>query len=546
MVWVTLLVGCGERPDPTAEPAATDVTEAPPPPVDSIRRLSATWYDHSVADLFPGATIPPQGLPADPEVHGFDNAAEAQVPSALVVEAWLGAAGRVAAAAWAEPAWLPCPTDGGPDPQGCAADFVTDFGRRAFRRPLAPDERDQLLGLFTDVYDADGDFGAAVQVVIAAVLMSPEFLFLPELPPPGGGGGPGGGGREPLDAFATASRLSYLVWAGPPDDALLDAAERGELDGADALEAQARRMLADPRAQRATDDFHRLWLDADRLDRASPDPATYPAWDADLRESLRAELADTVREVLYARDGTLPGLLLDPVFVGDRDVAQLYGVDPAAAELPPGERAGLLTRAGWLAATSHAVHPSPVQRGRFVLERLLCDPPPPPPPDIDTSAVDDVPDADPRTNRERYEAHATDPVCASCHRSIDGIGMGFEHYDAVGAWRDQDAGLPVDAAAELASGDLDGVRYDGALELSEHLAGSADVHRCYTTEWLRYGLGRTESAGPGGGDEGDLGPLAQAFYEGGGDVNELIVGLVRTEVFRTRAVPAAGDAGGAE
>jgi hypothetical protein len=523
-------LGCGEQ---AAREAPSDPPDPPPTapvtaPVDPLRRLSPTQYDHTVADLFPGAEIPPQSLPADPLVHGFDNHAAAQTPSALLVEAWLRAATAVAAAAWERPTWLPCAPDGGPDPAGCAAAFVEDFGRRAFRRPLTSAEAADFEALLLDVFLADRDFGAAVQVTIQAFLLSPDFLFLPEL----GAGAPGE--RIALDGHAVAARLSYLLWSGPPDDALLDAAAAGALDDPDGIEAEARRMLADPRAERGLADFHRQWLAVPRLAKADPDPATYPIWDEELRASMREELDGFVRHVLFAGEGTLPSLLLDRTFTGDAAVARVYGVGPGDGELPAGERAGALTRAAWLTATAKPVHPSPVQRGIYVLDHLLCDPPPPPPANIDTSAVDAAA-GDPRTNRERYEVHSTTPVCASCHLSIDGIGMGFEHYDSVGRFRVTDAGFPVDATATLASGDLDGASYDGALELSALLADSADAHRCYATHWLRYGLGRTEATG----DAAELSPIARAFYEGGGDVPGLLIALVRSETFRTRAV---GDA----
>jgi hypothetical protein len=525
---LALLSGCGKEGDgPGGDRPATPPPEPVPlvAPADALRRLSASQYDHTVSDLFPGVDLPPQDLPVDPLIHGFDNHAAAQTPSALVVEGWVRAASAVAATAWETPTWLPCPPDGGGYPDVCAREFVEDFGRRAFRRPLTAEEQADFEGLLLDVFLEDRDFGAAVQVTIQAFLLSPEFLFLPEL----GDGAPGT--RVPLDPYALATRLSYLLWSGPPDDALLDAAAAGALDDADGVEAEARRMLRDPKAERALADFHRQWLGGSRLDRADPDPATYPAWDEDLRRAMRDELDSFVHHVLFEGDGTLPGLLLDRTFTGDAATAALYGVAPGAAELPAAERAGVLTRAAWLTATAKPVHPSPVQRGIYVLDHLLCDPPPPPPADIDTSAVDADAD-DPRTNRERYEVHSTTPVCAACHLAIDGIGMGFEHYDAVGAYRTTDAGFPVDATSTLASGDLTDVDYDGALELSALLADSADVHRCYSTHWLRYGLGRTEATG----DDAELAPLAAAFYASGGDVRELLVGLSRTETFRTRAI----------
>jgi hypothetical protein len=188
-----------------------------------------------------------------------------------------------------------------------------------------------------------------------------------------------------------------------------------------------------------------------------------------------------------------------------------------------------LTSSGFLASTSHAVNPSPVQRGVFVLERLLCAPTPAPPANVDTNPPQGGEDQ-PQTNRERYAEHSSNPTCAGCHTMIDGIGFGFEHYDSMGVWRDEDGGRPVDATGQLVAGsDVDGP-FDGAVELAHRLADSDTVRDCVATQWFRYSLGRNVE----GEDACTEASLKADFAQSGGDVRELLVAIARSDAFRYR------------
>ncbi len=516
-----LLAGCARDPaeappDPTPAPAA----EAPRTP---LRRLGEAQYGNTVRDLFPGVAMPAVDLPDEVVVSGFDNNADGQSPSALLIEGLEAAAVAVVAAAMAEPgSWSVCPADGGPDPRACGHDQLHALAPRIFRRPLAAEEERAWLDLFDGVLEADG-YRVALSVTLQALLQAPEFVYLPEH------GLPGDGERRALTGHEVATRLSYALWASMPDDALFAAAAAGELDDADGVEAQAWRMLDDPRADDALLDFHAQWLELGELARIAPDAATYPGWDPSLPEAMRAELDAFVLDVLHGEDPTLSALLLDRRTSATGALAGLYG---AEGELPAEERAGLLTRAGWLAATSHAVHPSPVQRGVFVLERVACEEVLPPPAVVDLAVEGGGSGA--VTNRERYAAHTADPACAGCHARIDPLGFAFEGYDATGALRLTDAGRPVDATGVIVGlGDLDGRAFDGAVELSEHLAGSETVSACVARQWTGYASGRTLEAG----DEAELAAIAAAFSAAGGDVRQLLVEIVRSEGFRTRRAP---------
>jgi hypothetical protein len=201
-----------------------------------------------------------------------------------------------------------------------------------------------------------------------------------------------------------------------------------------------------------------------------------------------------------------------------------------AVSLPEGERAGLLTRAAFLTRNANPIHPSPVKRGVFVFDRLLCAPLPDPPADVNTDPPEPV-DGQPQTNRDRYEAHESDPSCFGCHERIDGIGFGFEGYDSIGRFRTTDNGFPVDDTSALVETDVDGP-FDGAVELSERLAESAQVERCLVTQWFRFAYGRLET----GQDVEAIDRLHQAFVASGRDIRELIVTIATSEDFRMRTV----------
>ncbi len=510
--------------DTTGEPALCPAPKDPGP--GPLRRLTATQYHNALRDLFPGVTIPPPTIAESPAVHGLENNAEVQAPSALLIEQYQRAALAVTAAAMEAPTFLPCPEGGGDDPTACAHTFLREFGRRAFRRPLRADEEDTYLGFF-DQQLAEFGFRVALPLTLQALLQAPPFLYFLEF-----GDDAGEGEVVALTGHELAARLSFFLWDTIPDDPLLDAAGAGALDTPEGLAAEAARMLADPRARSSFVNFSRQWFDFDRVSTISPDPATYPAYTPELRLALREEL-DRFVAAQFEGPGTLAALLTAPTTHVTPELGALYGLDVVGdvwtpVTLDPAERAGLLTRAGILAATSHAIHPSPVQRGVLVVARLLCVPPSPPPPGVSTAPPEDDPDQ-PRTNRERYAQHSARSECAGCHAAIDGVGFGFEHYDALGAYRDQDGGLPVDARGELRGTDIDGP-FDGAIDLSHKLAGSAQVHHCTVTQTFRYAFGRDVLAD----DACTLDELRADFLDHGGDLRALLLSIVRSDAFRTR------------
>jgi hypothetical protein len=501
-----------------------------------VRRMTRFEYDNTVRDLLGAQGSAAAAFPAD-EVSGiFNNQASALVVTDLLAEGYMTAAESLATAAVQDLAGLT-----GCDPQAtgedaCAAQFIDRFGKHAFRRPLDEGGRALLQGIYTAAR-AKWDYPTAIRLVVETALESPRFLYRLEFGMPS----PGAKGVVKLDDHEVASRLSYLLWGSMPDDALFAAADAGELRTKEQVAAQARRLLADPRARDVIENFHTQWLGLAKLDTVDKDTTVYPKYDAQLKATWRAETMAFVTDVILDGPGDVETLLTAPYTMMNADVAAFYGVSggPSGSgfervDLDPTQRAGLLTQPSILAVNAHADQTSPVHRGKFVRERLLCETIAPPPPNV--KAV--PPPVDPNaTTRERFTQHDKDPACATCHRMLDPVGFGFENYDGLGLWRDQDQGLPVDASGEVVgSEDVDG-KFVGAVQLAHRLGQSEEVRSCVVKLWFRYGQGRPSTQD----DACTVQKLETQFAAAKYDVRELLVALTQTDAFLYRKTVAAGQ-----
>ena len=500
-----------------------------------VRRLTNVEHANTLRDLF-GAT--PPDLPEQPtdavSAGSFENEARSLGPSDVRVARWEQAAMRAARHAVTDPGTrsrvLPCEPASAADEAACGESFVRAFGARALRRPLTDAEIARYHGFF-ETQRAAIDFDAAVELTIAAMLQAPQFLYRLEVPDDIGATE---GGNVALTAHEVASRLSYFVWESMPDDPLFAAADAGELSDPEAIAAQARRMLDDPRARGMVRNFHRQWLHLDRVLGESKVPEVYAAWTDSLRADASEESQRLAESVFFAEGGSLRDLLTTDVAFLTTELAALYGVAAPATEweettLDPATRSGILSRVAFLAGEAHEANGSPPLRGVFVMERLLCETRPSPPADADTSPPVAAPGEGPFTNRDLFEQR-TEPVqCRGCHTRIDGFGFGFEHYDAAGQYRETDNGLPVDATGYVSGTDNDG-EYDGAVELQALLAGGTTVHDCATRQWFRYAWGRTAEPE----DRCQVEALEDAFLASGGDLRELVVDIVTRPEFRLR------------
>lgn len=491
-------------------------------------RLTFRQYRNAIEHLL-GPDLPSPPLEADTNPYLFYNIGAASTfVSELGVQQYEEAADVIARTVFTDPArrdpLVGCAPAAPGD--GCVQQFLATFGRRAYRRPLTPEELGRWTAVATDL--AAGDPWLGLQHAVAGILQSAHFLYRVELGEPD----PIDPTRRRYTAWEMATRLSFLLWNAPPDDALLAAAENGDLLSEAGLLAEAERLLADPRARLAVQEFFAQYLDLGRLDGVTRDPARYPKWTPTMAQSMRTELQLLVDDLVFRSDDDIRELFSTRHTFVNAELAALYDVVAEGAspitfvpvDLPlDGPRAGILTLGGFLTMNAHETLTSPTLRGKYVRERVLCETVPPPPGDVDTN-LDEGQEMDAKTLREKLEQHRDDPVCASCHAFIDPPGFLFENFDAVGAFRTEDNGWPIDA-----SGDLDGKPLASARDLAEALKDDPRVGRCMVTQLYRHATGRLDewTERPG------LDDLVDRFDQSGHRFRQLLLDLVVSEAFRT-------------
>jgi len=423
----------------------------------------------------------------------------------------------------------------GSDERACAQSFIRDFGKRASRRPLLSAEADKLVSLYDALRAAPitYTYAEATQTLLSAMLQSPQFLYHWEL-------GPSAplieGGSLRLNGYEIASRLAYFLWATMPDDELFAAAESGGLDTADGVASQAQRMLALPQSSYLFTDMVGQWIRLDKLPGLVKDPTVIEI-DATLRGAMRSEFEAFVNATLGTR-GSYVDLLTSANGFVSAPIAQLYGLSgtfgnqPIATPLPNG-RVGLFSQSAFLAIEALPQEGSPVRRGKLVAERLLCRTIPPPPPGLNPEPPA-VPDG--VQTREAYAAHSEDAACAPCHVSMDPLGFAFEHFDAVGRYRDSEAGRPVDATGTIHGLDGAEVSFNGAGEMMKAIAASDEGQACLVTQLVGYALGRAL----GEFDMTTMNDGLLGFKSASLDVRKLVPFVASNKSFRYR-IPAAGE-----
>lgn len=485
-----------------------------------VRRLTARELANTARDVFLGGRLPATVLPSGAPAHAFDNVYDAlTIDDAFALSLQEFAEEVAAKTVESIDSVAPC-TPGGA-PADCARAFVVATGRRAYRRPLSSAETDALVRLYTDTRVKE-DHATAIATVVEAMIQSPNFLFRTEL----GDGTPDANGHVRLSPWEVASALSYFLWRAPPDDALLAKAEAGALRTPVAIEAEARRMLASPRSTEAFRDFVSQWTEvADASVIAKSDPSISHS----LADQMTTEWIATI-DGAWSGKGGFKGLMLSaPAASAGGDLGRIYAGDPAGLQA----RAGLFTRAGFLAAHASAGGVNPVMTGRFVRVRVFCQPLPPPPP-----GVPDAPKDPALSTRQKYEQHRRDPSCGSCHSLMDPIGFGLERYAANGAFRAAELrgadSFALTGQGELKGTDVDGPFVDGA-ELAEKIATSATAMQCFAANAMSWLLGRDVTVEAkrleiDGRALADVGRSVQPET----DVKEIAVALLRADAFTTR------------
>lgn len=485
-----------------------------------VRRLSNTEYDATIVSLLGDKTGYAAAFPAETVVNGFNNNTDVQdVPPALA-EQYMVVSEQIAANATKDTdKLLGCKLSAG---ETCITDFITRFGLRAWRRPVTSDEQTDLLS----VYRAGADSTTGVRLLLEAFLVAPSFLYRVEVGVP-----VAGQTYRALTSWELASRLSYFLTGTMPDDQLLATAQADGLTTAEGVATQAKRILATPAARARVAEFFAGWLDLRAVDRLQRDTSQFPKWDSRLPAMFASESKTFATSVVFDGAGDLTTLLTAPFTYGDPSLATYYGGTVssmqngvARIELPPSQRAGLLTQAAFLATHSKEIATDPVSRGKFVRERLFCQGLPPPPADIVIAAPQITPGT---TTRERFKQHESEPLCAGCHQLIDPVGLVFENFDAIGQWREQEQGQPIDVSGDLTSTDVSGALV-GVVPMTAKLAQSRQVETCFVRQWFRFAFGRAESDS----DDPRINTIVGGFSSAKGKVQDLLVALTITPDFR--------------
>jgi Protein of unknown function (DUF1592)/Protein of unknown function (DUF1588)/Protein of unknown function (DUF1595)/Protein of unknown function (DUF1585)/Protein of unknown function (DUF1587) len=497
-----------------------------------LRRLTTEQYVASIQTLL---GVKADGMPPIEPISKVGGFSAIGASTASVSETGVGqfeaAARFFAQAAFATGGpgkkLVPC-TPAGVDDATCFTSFIAAFGPKVFRRPLTADETARYTTLTQEVAKATGDPWQGLEATVSALLQSPNFLYLPELGAPD----PAKSGRYRYGAYEIAARLSYFLSNNTPDDTLLGAAASGALLTADGVAAQVKRLLDLPAARDSVRQFFSNLLALESLDTLTRPVEVFPKFTATLGPAMKQETLLVLDDLVFGRDGDYRHVFDQPETFVNAELAAFYGIAAPAGggfgrvTLPASSgRAGLLGHAGVLAARDHSDGTSPTKRGLFVLTRLLCQnlplmppaniPIPPPPTGLLTA-------------KQRLAEHASNAVCAACHRVTDPVGLSLEHFDAMGAYRANDHGLAIDD-----TGELDGQTYHGELELGALLRDHPALGPCLIQALYGVAVGHLASDF----DRDTFAALAQEFADNGGRIRSLLAKITASDGFRYLPAP---------
>jgi len=521
-----------------------DATERPP---RQLRLLSRAEYANTVRDLFHleegepianheftneeydllewwGEVLPVEARPSE---FAFDNSGPAGLVSSRHAHLYALAAMELAPAVVEhQERWIDC--EGLEDAidtrkaRRCVDRFLGEVAPRIFRRPLTDSEESR----YREALLAEPSAAGALELGVAAMLSSPHYLYRSEV------GVERRDGIYVLDPWERASALSYTLWRTMPDDWLFEAARAGELDTPEGLSATAEEMLDDPRADAAFGSFVSQWLAIEAV-RSIDKAGDYSGFSGSVRETLYEEPAEFAVFVATRGAGTFEELLIADYTIYHPNLAAHYEVDERVTtdvrlDLSNTPRRGLLGQASMHAVTSHPLNTSPTFRGLWVRERILCQVLPDPPPSVD----DFIPLDDTLSTRDRYAQHMNDESCLSCHQYMDAIGFGFEHFDPIGQWRDDDAGHEIDPSGYLTGMDTlgDGVEYEFAdfNEMAWLIAGSERAPTCFALQLHGWSTGTQLH------DEDGLGPLVAESQADDWNIQNMRQRMVASPAFWSR------------
>jgi hypothetical protein len=374
--------------------------------------------------------------------------------------------------------------------------------------------------------DNGGTYHEGIALVAKALMLSPHFFYRVEIDED-----PNSTESHPLSSWELATRLSYFLWSSMPDDELFEKASDDSLLDDDVLAEQVQRMLGDHKATALVDNLAGQWLQTRAMDDVSPDVWSFPEWDEDLRVAMKEEMRRMATHIFLEDQSMLTLLTAEETELNGR-LASHYGLgsdktaDWSTYDLTNTERMGWLTTGGLLTLTSYPTRTSPVRRGKWVLSNVLCEAPAPPPDNVD-AVLEDEEAEEGESLVDQLARHRADPICASCHQSMDPIGLGFENFDGTGRWREVDElGQTIEAAGAL----TDGFSFSTSRQLAEHIAEDPKLVRCMAMKTLTYSLGRAPQVS----DWPYLEQIEDDFEAGGHRFSDLVLSIVTSDPFRTR------------
>lgn len=496
----------------------------------TMRRLNRAEYRNTIRDLLHIEIDAAENFPPDDTGFGYDNNSDAMSLSPLQLEYYLNAAELAVNTAFAndqaKQQLLVC---AGED-AACANEVLSTFVSRAFRRNTTGEDIEPLLNIYEQARSAADSHEVSLKLGLTAALLSPHFLFRPEPPS-------STGAARLLNDHELASRLSYFLWGTMPDDDLRDVADMGLMRETGTLDAQITRMLNHPKAAHLVQEFGGQWLGIRSLHDASPDREVFPAFSEPLRSSMRGEMENFVRSVLLEPEPVQNLLTANHSYI-DETLANHYGIEGTGeVTLPETLSAGILSKAGWLTATSFPNRTSPVKRGVWVLGHLLCAEPPPPPPGVEGLEEGEEGNPEAQTIRERMKRHSTDKICASCHQTMDPIGFGLEGFDGIGRARETyENGAAVDTSGQLPNlGGFSGEMFSGARELGQIISTHEGYVGCVVEQAAMFGTGRGVET------RNDFAWVdAIAELRSGDDFQSLIRSIVMSDFFRSQGAAEQG------
>ncbi len=515
--------GGGVSPSTTAGGAAPESFSAA---AAVLRRLTRSQISNAVYDLL-GAEVVVGDAFEDSYDGVFATVGAATVTIAETgVEAFNDAVEDAVSAAFADStrseALLGCvPQMVG---EACVRGFLEGTGRRAWRRPLATEEVDQLITVAETAQGELGDVVEGVKWATVALLGSPNFLYRAEL------GEVGADGQFRFTPYETASRLSFLIWNSVPDESLLADAENGTLDTKEGIRATVERMLATSKGRAAAGEFAEQYLRTDRVLTQFKDPELFPEYTPALQEAIVRDMRGVWEANAFDDQASVMDVFTTDKAVVNASLARVYGIDDSGLtdetfelrSLPPDSpRRGVLSKLGFLSQHANQKEGSPTLRGKFIREAIMCLEVPKAPGDV-VPIVPPSPPGQPMTKRQRLDMHRTEPRCAACHELFDPMGLPLESFDAMGRYREMDEGLPVDP-----SGTFDGVPVADSVELGEVVASSERVARCLVQHYYSYAVGHEIRPG----DASVIDGLKASFEASGYRLKDLIVEVASSDAF---------------